>query len=98
MGKISPKKCMGFGIIFSLAAVVFAVLYHFNLIKSLDSFLALTYVAYFVGLALMYNGGYHREYRRTPSALISFVLGFLFIILAIVLLVYGLVQGYIVLF
>lgn len=91
-------KSVLMGIIFGSLAIVFAILYHFNLIKEMDLLLAGTYIAYFVGLALLYNGAYLREYDKTASTVINFIFGFICISLSIALLVYGLVNGTIVLF
>ena len=46
------------GIVFSLLAIAFALFYYFGAIKFLDNYLALTYVVYFVGLAVMFAGSY----------------------------------------
>lgn len=92
------KKYMILGTFLSLLAITFALLYHFNVIKTFDLYLAVTYVSYFVGLALMYNGAYNRTFVRTKSTVINFVLGGIFILGSIALLIYGLVAGTIVLF
>ena len=47
------KKAIIYGSISCLLAIGFALLYYFNIIKTLDSFLSLTYVAYFISLALI---------------------------------------------
>ncbi|MGN1201494.1 MAG: hypothetical protein ACI4R8_04500 [Candidatus Caccovivens sp.] len=92
------KKYMIMGIFLSILAISFALLYYFNLIKRLDLFLAVTYITYFVGLALMYNGAYNRTFIRNKATVINFILGILFILGSIALLIYGLITGVIVIF
>ncbi len=94
----SAKKYMFTGIFLSLMAITFALLYHFNVIKRLDLYLAVTYVTYFVGLALMYNGAYNRTHIHTKATVINFILGGIFILGSIGLLIYGLITGVIVMF
>lgn len=94
----SSKKYLIFGIIFSLFAITFGLLHYFKVIKSLDLFLSVTYIAYFVGIALLYNGAYNRNYNRTKSTLLNFVLGGIFILAAIVMLIYGLATGIVIMF
>lgn len=92
------KKYMITGIFLSVMAITFALLYHFNVIKRLDLYLAVTYVTYFVGLALMYNGAYNRTHVRTKATVTNFILGGVFMLGSIGLLIYGLVTGVIVMF
>lgn len=89
----SSKKYLWLGITFSLLAVLFAVLYYVNIISTMDLFLAVTYVAYFVGLALLYNGAYCRERSHKNSTILNFVLGCLFILLSTGMLIYGFATG-----
>lgn len=96
MERIS-KKCLFMGIFFSLLAITFFLLYHFKVIKTLDLMLTVTYILYFIGLALIYNGAYNREFDRTKSTAISFGIGCLAILCALVLLIYGLITGQIML-
>ncbi len=94
----ASKRYVVFGIIFSIVAILFAILYCFKIISTMDVFLAVTYVSYFVGIALMYNGGYHRENGHTKATALNFLIGGVFILLSIALLVYGFVSGTVTLF
>lgn len=94
----NSKRYLWLGVMFCLFALLFTILYYLDLIKTLDLFLCVVYVAYFVGLALMYNGAYNRAKERTKSTLLNFIFGAIFMILAIGLLIYGLITETIVLF
>lgn len=94
----SSKRYIFLAIIFSLVTITFGVLYHFNIIARMDLYLAVTYVTYFVGIALLYNGAYVRESGHTTPTGFNFGFGILFIIASITMLVYGLVSGLIILF
>ncbi len=94
----SSKRFAFIGVLFCAFAIVFALLYYFNVISNLDLYLSVTYVSYFVGLALMYNGAYAREHGFKPSTITNFVFGAIFMIASIILLVYGLASGLIVMF
>lgn len=94
----NTKRYIGLGIMFCLFTLLFTVLYYVDAIKTLDLMLCVTYVSYFVGIALMYNGAYTRAQGKTKSTILNFAFGGLFIILAIGLLIYGLVTETIVLF
>lgn len=87
------KSYLVFGIIFGILALFFALMYHFNIIKTLDLFLAVTYVVYFAGLTLIYNGAYCKETNKKTSKSISYFIGLLFILLAIIMLVFGFSTG-----
>ena len=94
----SAKRYVGLAIIFCVGALAFFLLYYFKAIKTLDMFNVGTYIAYFVGIAFLYNGAFEREFDKIRSAKINFVAGILFLIAAIVLLSVGLATGKIVLF
>lgn len=98
MTGLSPKKCIIFGITFSTIAIVFAILYYFNVISTMSLLLTVAYVEYFVSLALFYNGAYNREKAHTSATVLNFLLGTLFVLLAIATLVYGFYTGSIALF
>ena len=87
------KNALIFGIIFSALAIFFVMIYHFNVIKSLDLFLSATYVSYFLGLALFYNASYCNERGFKVAKKISVFAGFVLVIAAIVLLSYGFATG-----
>lgn len=82
-----------------LCAIVIAVLFFvqklssISIISALDIYMAVNYVTYFVGLALIFTGMYCREKEYRKTKIFSFTLGTLFIMLAIALLVYGYVSG-----
>lgn len=94
----NSKRYACLGVIFCLFAILFAILYFTDSIKYLNLTLAVTYVSYFIGLALMYNGAYNREKNHTTSTRLNFIFGFVFILLSISLLIYGLITGLIVIF
>ncbi|MBP3431900.1 MAG: hypothetical protein J6K39_03505 [Clostridia bacterium] len=87
------KKFMVMGIIFGILTIIFTLLYHFNIIKTFDTYLCATYVVYFVGLALLYNGAYCKEKSSVKSQHLNYVIAAIFIILAIVMLIYGFSTG-----
>lgn len=89
----NTKKYIWLGITFSVLAILFAILYYVNIISTMDLFLAVTYVAYFVGLALLYNGAYNRAKNHKNATLINFILGVLFILLSTGMLIYGFATG-----
>lgn len=86
------------GIIFSLFAILFATLFYLDLISTMDLMLSVTYVSYFTGLALLYNGAYNRSQAHKKSTVLNFSIGLVFILIAIALLTYGLISGKIILF
>lgn len=95
--KSETKRFVLLGILFSIFAITFALLYHFKVINYMSLFLAVTYVSYFVGIALFYNGAYTRNKDKTTPTKLNFVFGFVFIGISIVLLIYGLVTKEIIL-
>ena len=97
MFKSNTKRYICFGIIFSIFAITFALLYFFKVITTLDLYLAVVYVSYFAGIALLYNGGYSREKDRLGSSVSNFLLAFVFIGASITMLIVGLINGTIVL-
>lgn len=94
----SVKRYAFMGVVFSLFTILFFLLYYFKLISNMDLYLAVTYVCYFAGLAMLYNGAYNRSLEHTKSTVASFSLGVGFVVASIVLLIYGIVTGTIVLF
>jgi len=92
------KRYIILGIFFSVFAVAFAILHYFNIIRDMDLMLAVIYVAYFAGVALLYNGAYLRDKSRSKSTGFCFAIGMLFIVLSTALLIYGIVAGRIYLF
>ena len=87
------KKYLVLGIVFSTLAIAFALIYYFNVIRFLDSYLALVYVIYFVGLALMFAGSYVRNnhFARLVLILTSIAM----IIASTIMLIIGFSMGYI---
>ena len=51
-------------IFFSLITITFAVVYSLHVIEKLNAFLAVTNLAYFSGLAMMFLGSYHKEKEK----------------------------------
>lgn len=94
----SAKRYVGLATIFCVGAIIFFLLYYFKAVSTLDMFNVGTYIAYFVGIAFLYNGAFEREFERIRSAKTNFICGILFLIAAIVLLSVGLATGKIVLF
>lgn len=92
------KRCLIWGLVFCIAAITIVLLYYFHVIKLLELFLCSTYVIYFVGLALLFSGGYNDEKHNSFAKWIMRVLGFVFLILSIALLVFGIHTGQISLF
>lgn len=92
------KRYLFLGIFFSVFALAFVLLHHFNIIRDMDLLLAVTYVSYFVGIALIYNGAYLREHSKTKSTGLCFIIGSLFVVLSTTLLIYGIATGRILLF
>lgn len=87
------KKAIIYGSISCLLAIGFALLYYFNIIKTLDSFLSLTYVAYFVSLALIFVGSYQKECQNTRAERAANIFGFICLTASTVMLIYGFATG-----
>lgn len=85
-------------VFFSLIAIAFAILHTVGLIKNLDSYLAMTNMSYFLGLALMYLGSYHKEREKFASMHWCYAASIILILVSIVSLIYGLCTGEISLF
>lgn len=92
------KNSITMAVIFSAFAIIFAILYVVGAVKNLDSYLALTYMTYFLGLALMYVGNYQKLKQHFKSTKICLVASIALIIFAVVSLIYGLCIGEISLF
>ncbi len=89
----ATKWYLFIGLSFCLVAVLFVLLYHFNVINNLTLMLTSVYVSYFVGIGLMFNGAYCKKNVHDKSAWLNGLLGGAFVIAAIVLLVIGLTNG-----
>ncbi len=81
------------GIFFCLMAILFSLLYYFNVIKNMSLILAVVYVTYFVGLAMFYNGAYCRKQAKNISSTLCMVCGGAFVIVSTALLIYGFCVG-----
>ena len=92
------KRYVFLAILFSLTTVAFCLLYHFKVISRMDLNLAVIYISYLVGIALLYNGAYHFEKTQTKTSWLNYFFGVLFVIVSVFLLIYGLVTGTIILF
>ncbi len=89
----TSKKFLVLGLLFSAFAILFSILYYLNVISTLDLFLSVTYVAYFVGLALLYNGAYNKEKKHKKATAVNYLIGLLFVVVAIGMLIYGFSTG-----
>ncbi len=85
----TAKKYMILVFLFCVFAVVFALLYQLNIIETMSLYLSATYVTYFVGLAILYNGAYCKEKGSNSAKKLSYIFGTLIILLSIGLLIYG---------
>lgn len=85
-------------ILFSFIAIAFAVVHAVGLIKNLDSYLAMTNMCYFIGIAMMYLGSYHKDKQKYTSMRWCYGVSIVLIIVSITFLVYGLATGEISLF
>lgn len=94
----TSKLFIFMGILFALFAILFGLLYYFDVVSGIDLYLAVTYISYFAGIALFYNGAYTREHGRKTSTVLNFLFGAAFVITSTVLLIYGLSTGNIILF
>ncbi len=92
------KNQMIMVIFFSVIAIVFAVLHVVGVVKNLDSYLAMTYMSYFLGLAMMYLGAYQKQKERFTSMRWCYIASIVLILIAIASLIYGLCTGDITLF
>ena len=92
------KNQMIMVILFSLLALAVAVLHIVGIIKKLDSYLSMTYMSYFIGLAMMYLGAYHKQKERYSSMRWCYGVSIVLILVSIVSLIYGLCTGEISLF
>lgn len=87
------KKLIIFGILSCIFAIGFAFLYYFKLIKTLDSFLSLTYICYFTSLALTFLGSYQKENGRKTVGIVFSVFGVICLFGATTMLIYGFATG-----
>lgn len=85
-------------ILFSTIAIIFAILHVVGIIKNLDSYLAMTYMSYFLGLALMYLSTYHKRNEKYASMYACLIVSIALIAVAVISLIYGLCTGEISLF
>ncbi len=92
------KRFLIFGIVFCALTVIFALLYDFDIIPTMSTYLCATYVLYFIALAIFYNGAYSNEKGSKSTKVISYIFGLIALALSITLLVYGFVTGEITLF
>ena len=87
------KRALGFGTLFAAGAITFGLLHYFKAVKYLDIYLALTYVFYFAGVALVFNANYCSHKNHGFAALISIIAGLAMISASIVMLIYGFASG-----
>ncbi len=89
------KKNLIMALVCSAVAIGFSVIYIFHAIKFLDNFLVLTYILFFVGLALMFTGGYQKRAGNQGFAKLFYFLSMLCIIAAFAFTIWGLAKGWI---
>ena len=80
-------------VFFCALTLVFFVLYELDLISTLNLYLTLTYVAYFVGLALFFNAGSLRFNGKVASSKICMAFSIILVLVAVVALIYGFSTG-----
>ena len=64
------KKYILLGTVFGILSITFALLYHYKVISTLNLFTCVTYVVYFAGLALLYNGSLSKTIMIVASAVL----------------------------
>ena len=89
----ATKRFMIYGIIFCLIAVLFVLLYYFQVVQHLNLMLTSVYVAYFCGLGFIFNSAYNHKHFHKASAIISGIFGAVLFLASIVLLIIGLTNG-----
>ncbi len=94
----TTKKSVIYTIVFSALAIVFALLYYFHAIAKMDLALTFVYVAYFAGVALLYNGTYMIRRHNIKGGLTSVIAGIVSVLGSASYLIYGIVTETIVLF
>lgn len=85
-------------VMFSVIAIAFAVLHILGVVKNLDSYLVMTYMSYFLGLAMMYFTSYHKQKGNVKSMYACLVTCIVLLVISIASLIYGLCTGEITLF
>lgn len=94
----SQKFSLALGIFFCLLTVLFVVFYYFNVFEQLTTFITCIYVAYFIGLAFLYNGNFNKAHDHKTTTKICYALSTLFILGSTAMLIYGFITGQISLF
>ena len=90
----AQKRNLILGIVFSFISIAFAVLYYLDAIKFLDSYLALTYIFFFMGMAISFAAVYTSGSKRVLKRIL-YIAGSLITLASIGMLVYGYIKGYI---
>ena len=80
-------------VFFCALTLVFFLLYELDIISTLNLYLTLTYIAYFVGLALFFNAGSLRFNGKVASSKICLAFATILVIVAMVALIYGFATG-----
>ncbi len=76
-------------VFFALCAIAFGLIYYFNVIKNLSLVMAVSYIVYFLGLAVFLNGSYCGETGRPKAKKWNYIFGSLILLGAAALLCYG---------
>ena len=83
------KKYLVAVMFFALCAIAFGLIYYFNVIKNLSLLMAVTYIVYFLGLAVFLNGSYCGETGRPKAKRWNYFFGVILLLGSAVLLFYG---------
>lgn len=90
---MTTKRFILLSVVFCVLAIVFFVLFELNFISNLTLYLALVYIAFFIGLALYYNSVNLRYTSKKTSSNITLIISLVIILASIALLIYGLATG-----
>ncbi len=90
---MTTKRFILLSVVFCVLAIVFFVLFELNFISNLTLYLALVYIAFFIGLALYYNSVNLRYASKKTSSNITLIISLVIILASIALLIYGLATG-----
>lgn len=90
---MTTKRFILLSVVFCVLVIVFFVLFELNFISNLTLYLALVYIAFFIGLALYYNSVNLRYASKKTSSNITLIISLVIILASITLLIYGLVTG-----
>lgn len=93
MTQTKIRRALSYGTLFAAGAIIFGLLYYFKAVKYLDLYYTVTYILYFVGVALLYNASYCKQKNHKTASRISSLVALLMIVASIVMLIYGFASG-----